>query len=192
MPISRDEVIWAYRMFLGREPESEDAILDHMKCNSRLALREQMARCPEFLSTKLLTIEKMSPQNTFFYYNSKIDARKLIESNVISDLKQTNGYLTNSFGVLIDPKFFPQILTGSKGTIEDIPIPANWHADMAEFAAAFRAIALARNSFTMIELGCGWGCWMNITGLVAKKRFDCKLNRRGRRMRDIWVLLRSR
>jgi SAM-dependent methyltransferase len=53
MPISRDEVIWAYRMLLGREPESEDAIRHHMKCKSRLALREQMARSPEFLASRL-------------------------------------------------------------------------------------------------------------------------------------------
>ena len=57
MPISRDEVIWAYRMFLGREAESEDAIRHNMKCNSRLALREQMARCPEFLATGLCEVQ---------------------------------------------------------------------------------------------------------------------------------------
>lgn len=112
----------------------------------------------------------MKPGDIFFYYNSRINAHALIERNVVKDLKPTNGYLTNSFGVLINPKFFPLILKGREGTIEDIPIPNNWHADMAEFAAAFRAIELARNSFTMIELGCGWGCWMNITGIVAKKK----------------------
>jgi hypothetical protein len=106
----------------------------------------------------------------FFYSNSKINVRGLIERNAIKDLKPTNGYLTNSFGVLIDPKFFGPILKGREGTIEDIPIPSNWHADMAEFAAALRAIELACDYFTMIELGCGWGCWMNITGMVAKRK----------------------
>lgn len=33
-----------------------------------------------------------------------------------------------------------------------------------------RAIDLAKDRFTMIELGCGWGCWMNITGMAAKRR----------------------
>jgi hypothetical protein len=40
--------------------------------------------------------------------------------------------------------------------VEPIPIPANWHADIAEWAAALRAVDLARGSFTMAELGCGW------------------------------------
>jgi FkbM family methyltransferase len=41
---------------------------------------------------------------------------------------------------------------------------------MAEFAAALRAVDLARDRFTMIELGCGWGCWMTNTGVAAKRR----------------------
>jgi FkbM family methyltransferase len=60
-----------------------------------------------------------------------------------------------------------------------LPIPANWHADMAEFAGVLRAVDLTRDRFTMIELGCGWGCWMVNSGVAAK--------RRGRRIRLIGV-----
>ena len=112
----------------------------------------------------------MNPGDVFYFYNASINPLKLIEENVIKDLKPTNGYLTNAFGILIDPKFFPTILKGREGTVEEIPIPANWHADIAEFGAALRAVELAQNSFTMIELGCGWGCWMNITGVSAKRK----------------------
>ena len=52
--------------------------------------------------------------------------------------------------------------------MEPIPIPANWHADIAEWAAALRAVELAQRSFTVAELGCGWGCWMNNTGAAAR------------------------
>ena len=112
----------------------------------------------------------MNSQDIFYFYNARINPLKLIEENVVKDLKPTDGYLTNAFGVLIDPKFFPTILKGREGTVEEIPIPANWHADIAEFGAALRAVELAHNSFTMIELGCGWGCWMNITGVTAKRK----------------------
>jgi hypothetical protein len=40
--------------------------------------------------------------------------------------------------------------------VEGIPIPANWHADIAEWAAALRAVELAEETFTVVELGCGW------------------------------------
>lgn len=79
------------------------------------------------------------------------------------------GYLTNFLGVMIDPKFFPSILDGRAGEIEGIPIPANWHADIAEWGAALRAVDLARKTFTVIELGCGWGCWLNNTGVAARR-----------------------
>jgi hypothetical protein len=41
---------------------------------------------------------------------------------------------------------------------------------MAEWGAALRAVDLACDNFTMIELGCGWGCWMNNTGVAARRR----------------------
>ena len=49
-----------------------------------------------------------------------------------------------------------------------MPIPANWHADIAEWAAALRAVELARGRFTVVELGCGWGCWINNAGAAAR------------------------
>ena len=86
----------------------------------------------------------------------------------MSNLRSRPDYLTNFLGVLINPDHFPVLLTACRGLVEDLPIPANWHADMAEWGAALRAVDLAKTSFTMIELGCGWGCWMNNTGVAAR------------------------
>jgi hypothetical protein len=104
----------------------------------------------------------------FFHYNSRFDAPATIERHARDDLRPHPDYLTNFLGVRIDPKFLPQILNGREGQVEPVPIPANWHADIAEWAAALRAVELARGSFTIAELGCGWGCWMNNTGAAAR------------------------
>ncbi|MDM0081964.1 class I SAM-dependent methyltransferase [Variovorax sp. J31P179] len=85
------------------------------------------------------------------------------------DLKPMAGHLTNFLGVRINPEFFPGLLNGRAGEVEGAPLPANWHADIAEWGAAFRAVDLSRETFTMIELGCGWGCWMNNTGVAARR-----------------------
>lgn len=103
----------------------------------------------------------------FFHYNSSFDPQEVMRRHAVRGLGATPGYLTNFLGVLIDPKFFPDILQGRAGEVEDIPIPANWHADIAEWGAALRAVDLACDRFTVIELGCGWGCWMNNTGVAA-------------------------
>jgi hypothetical protein len=92
-----------------------------------------------------------------------------MRAHAIPDLTSHPAYLTNFLGVLIDPKFFPQILADKAGEVEPIPIPANWHADIAEWAAALRAVDLSGPTFTVIELGCGWGCWLNNTGVAARR-----------------------
>ena len=108
----------------------------------------------------------MSP---FFHYNSNFDPQAVMKNHEVSDLEPNAKYLTNFLGVLIDPKFFPQILDGRAGQVEPIPIPANWHADIAEWGATLRAVDLSGSSFTIIELGCGWGCWLNNTGAAARR-----------------------
>ena len=105
----------------------------------------------------------------FYYYHSCFDAQAVMRRHAVPGLQPHPQYLTNFLGVLIDPKFFPSILDGRAGQIEPVPIPANWHADIAEWAAALRAVDLAPGGFTMVELGCGWGCWMNNTGVAARR-----------------------
>ncbi len=105
----------------------------------------------------------------FYYYHSCFDAQAVIRRHAAPGLRPNPRYLTNFLGVLIDPKFFPSILNGRAGQVEPVPIPANWHADISEWAAALRAVDLAPGGFTMIELGCGWGCWMNNTGVAARR-----------------------
>jgi hypothetical protein len=113
--------------------------------------------------------EEVQANSPFFHYNTTFDAQAVIRRHAVPDLKARAGYLTNFLGVVIDPKFFPTILVDRAGQVEGIPIPANWHADIAEWATALRAVDLARGTFTMIELGCGWGCWMNNTGVAARR-----------------------
>ena len=105
----------------------------------------------------------------FHHYHACFDAEGTMRRHALPDPQPRPGFLTNFLGVAIDPKFFPGILDGRDGEVDPIPIPANWHADIAEWAAALRAVDLARRRFTMIELGCGWGCWMNNTGVAARR-----------------------
>jgi hypothetical protein len=108
----------------------------------------------------------MSP---FFHYNATFDPEEVMRRHAVVNLRPREGYLINFLGVAIDPKFFPLILQDRANQVEDIPIPANWHADIAEWGAALRAVDLSGSSFTVMELGCGWGCWINNTGVAARR-----------------------
>lgn len=130
----------------------------------RAALSNDLTACRERLAAR-----GDNAASPFFHYNAAFDAQAVMRRHAVAGLRPHPGYLTNFLGVLIDPKFFPSILAGRAGQVEPVPIPANWHADIAEWAAALRAVDLASGSFTMIELGCGWGCWMNNAGAAARR-----------------------
>jgi len=52
MGVSRDEVTWCYRTILGREPESEGAIIEHMKNPDFASLRDFFLNSGEFSSSR--------------------------------------------------------------------------------------------------------------------------------------------
>jgi hypothetical protein len=153
-------VIAAYQAMLGRDPENEAVIESYRDVGIERTLRT-IADSPEF--------EARGYGSPFYRYNAAFDARAVIARHACDDLSSHPDYLTNFLGVLIDPKFAPGILDGRAGDVEDVPIPANWHADIAEWAAVLRAVDLSRTKFTVVELGCGWGCWMNNSGVAARR-----------------------
>lgn len=51
MGISRESVVWGFRLILGREPESEEGIQAHMSLASDAELVEALLRSPEFRSS---------------------------------------------------------------------------------------------------------------------------------------------
>ncbi|WP_284948085.1 class I SAM-dependent methyltransferase [Acidisoma cladoniae] len=135
-------------------------------------LRDELARLldeRDERSTQTADLDSHLPQSPFYHYNASFDPLEIMRRHSVPGLPPAQGHLTNFLGVLIDPKFFPTILDGKAGTVEAIPIPANWHADIAEWGAALRAVDLARGTFTVLELGCGWGCWMINSGVAARR-----------------------
>jgi FkbM family methyltransferase len=156
-----DAITAAYEALLGRRPESASVIDAHVAVGTAEAIR-RIAASPEHAARR-----QSSP---FYHYNSRVDGEEIIRRYAAHDLAPDPDHLTNFLGVRIRPGFLPSVLAGREGEVEPIPIPANWHADIAEWAAALRAVDLARTEFTMAELGCGWGCWMNNTGAAARVR----------------------
>jgi len=116
-----------------------------------------------------LAAMQASAGSPFVHYNAAFDPLEAIHRHALPTPEPHPDYQTNFLGVRIDPKFVPHILAGRAGTVDHLPIPANWHADIAEFGAALRAVDLAKHRFTVIELGCGWGCWITITGVAARR-----------------------
>lgn len=172
-----------YRLLLGRSAD-QPGMRDHVDALRSGASVQEVARAfvgsEEFallggtlgLAARLGAAPPDSPafhHNPFFHYNSNFDAQGVMRAHAVDGLKTHPFYHTNFLGVLIDPKFFPGMPQVKAGEVEPIPIPANWHADIAEWGAALRAVDLSGDTFTVMELGCGWGCWLNNTAVAARR-----------------------
>lgn len=163
----------AYRDLLDRPPESA-AVYAHWRaaCADDAALRAALRASPEYrarhggFTPGPLNLDGSNP---FAHLTALFDPVALVRRHLAPDLQPVAGRLVNAFGVVIDPAYLPWLLEGRAGTVEPPPIYENWHADIAEFAAALRAVERAGERFAMAELGCGWGCWMSITGAVARR-----------------------
>ncbi len=109
--------------------------------------------------------------NPFWHYHSRFDAVQTVQryADATPTPQPREGLVVNFLDVAVDPVIHPPSLDAMIGTVEPAPMPNNWHADLAEWGAALRAVDLSGDKFTMIELGCGWGCWMNNMGVAAKR-----------------------
>lgn len=107
----------------------------------------------------------------FWHYQSSFDPQEVIRRySAMATPTPHEDFATNFLGVRIDPAVFPTALEAQRGVVEHVPIPANWHADIAEWGAALRAVDLANGTFRAVELGCGWACWLTNTGIAARIR----------------------
>lgn len=107
----------------------------------------------------------------FWHYHSRFDAIETVTRHAMNQppFGRRPGRVMNFLGIAINPQIFPSALEPLNGFIEAAPMPNNWHADLAEWGAALHAVDLSGPTFTMIELGCGWGCWMLNTGMAARR-----------------------
>lgn len=165
------KLIPAAMAYVGARPRLASIARRILGCSPRLKAKlGSYARHSALANTESNTESNTQPAGSpFYHYQATFDPLVVMRKHAVSGLTARAGYLTNFLGVVIDPKFFPTILAERAGEVEDIPIPANWHADIAEWGAALRAVDLASGTFTMIELGCGWGCWMNNSGVAARR-----------------------
>lgn len=107
--------------------------------------------------------------NALFHYYCEFPAEELIAGFALENAPETPGVATNFLGVKIAPEVMPSILTPRVGKTEGLPFPGNWHADIAEWAAALLSVREAKDIYRIVEIGCGWGCWLTNMGFAAKR-----------------------
>jgi glycosyltransferase involved in cell wall biosynthesis len=114
------------------------------------------------------------PHDALWQWTAGFDAQALLAAFARTDQSPEPGIVRNFIGTRIEPAVFPQVLTALAGRVEPVPAPGNWHADIAEWAAALRTVDLAaragQQTYRIVEAGCGWGCWITNMGVAARAR----------------------
>lgn len=156
MPLSRDEVVRAYKVVLGREPESDFAI-DHMRGRA-LDVYDAVAgllNSPEYKS-------KIDYYPSYSSSDLAILARYAIQS------EPSDGFITDFLGNKTDISFIKNI-SHLSGTVEGLPVPSNFHAEAIEWIGTLKAVDGAGQQFAVAEIGAGWGPWLVAAGSAARK-----------------------
>lgn len=163
MAISREEVIWAYRMILGREPESEDVVKKQMGLQSLASLREAFLKSPEF-SERLNMSAVNNPQFNFLPLNLpkneiEHDATANQLAKCITKIKLAWSHLGITkphFSVLTDKQFLPENLDSN---LDKFWLSGELEADLIEkilIRHNFKFSSLF-SSKICAEYGCGVG-----------------------------------
>jgi FkbM family methyltransferase len=171
--VSREEVIAAFRIFLGRAPEKEAVIASQMRLPDWKSLADNIMNSPEFKMRKIAATEP-----TFSPYSSPpFQVYKGYQPRELEIFKRfelyrgegTPGFVTNFLGVKISTAFCAPLVPFD-GRTEDYPMPiGNVQAETAEFIGTLRSVLEARDRFTMLECGAGYGTWMTIANAAARQ-----------------------
>ncbi|MGR3374994.1 MAG: class I SAM-dependent methyltransferase [Pseudooceanicola nanhaiensis] len=117
-----------------------------------------------------MTLSQEQMHQALWQYYTEFDAREVLERFAAEGREATPGQIINFLGTRVEPAVFPPVLEAMAGSLEPLPLPGNWHADIAEWAAALHSVALASGTYRIVELGCGWGCWITNMGVAARRR----------------------
>lgn len=167
MSVSRDDVIAAYEMILGRPPESEEVIDLHAGTHSdRMALGAALLTSPEgqsragrFIPLDWLNISRLG-----------IEAWEvaLLAEFPPPPRVATPGFITDFLGLRTSSGTVGHP-AGLDGRLLDPPVPLDFHADVVEWVAFIKVVQASRGRLVMAELGAGWGPWTAAAHSLARR-----------------------
>jgi len=155
MTVSRDEVIFAYRLLLNRLPESEAAIAEHARANDLRSLLMGFLSSPEFLQNRPGATGGHLPMD-LPTLEIDTDATDDVAARCLAEIRKAWTWLgieRPHFSVLTERRFLPENISGS--------LEQFWQSGQLE---ADRAANIARHhtcgdlaTQTCVEFGCGVG-----------------------------------
>ncbi|MFN3890908.1 MAG: hypothetical protein ACK4MV_10965 [Beijerinckiaceae bacterium] len=168
--LDRQDVIFAFRYMLGRDPENEDVIRAHMSFDNWMVLRQFLLSSNEYQANNRR--ETFAKGNTGYrnYTQDDISAIQRLGSEP-SQNRFENG-IVDWFGIKIDSQYAPWITSRAGQALKNAPFPDDtFLSDGIEYAALSLALdaAQGKDIFCSLELGAGWGPWTALSAVCARR-----------------------
>ena len=179
MPVSKEDVRDAYRLLLGRSPESEATIDSHTVHADVPALVRFILDADEFRSRN--GVVRPHPHHIYRGYTAA-------DLDVLHQFERFSGpgcpgFVTSFLGTRYRVGFAPGLLSVD-GSVENYPEPGgSYQGETAEFIGTLRSVLDARDGrYRMLECGAGYGTWMAVSYAAAIQKGTYRhlcLRRRG-------------
>lgn len=167
-PVTPADVVWVYRMFLGRAPESAAVAAGHASRHDSIeSLCHFVMNSPECgaRSRKAFAVALIE-QGECEVSESDHDT---ISSFAAYRGPGAEGFVTDFLGTKTRVGFVHG-LQAKSGVVEGHPSPVTLHASVTEWAGTLRSVAEARGEFVAVELGAGWGPWLTASAAACRQR----------------------
>lgn len=156
MGISAEAVTWGYRFFLGRDPESPEAIHSHLGVKDELQLAKALMRSPEFATRRPhFGLEQRAELGELAALDIDTEATPAELAACLAKIKASWSHLgavSPHFSVLTDRKFLPDNIAE---TIDDFWATGRSQAELT--VRTFERHGLSLSGKTCVEYGCGIG-----------------------------------
>ncbi|MFT8245297.1 FkbM family methyltransferase [Roseomonas sp. BN140053] len=153
--------MWAYRLLLGREPDGDAALREHLEMAGSVSeLRQNFMASPEFQRTARSFVE--APPSTHPH-------QPWLERFPAWEGPGEPGFFRDFLGVRTRCNYLPPSFHSFAGLVQGAdgaPMPLHGRE---EWGAMFRSLFEARGRLTVVELGAGWGPWL-VWGAKAAER----------------------
>ena len=155
MSLTRKDVVSAYRTFLGRRPESEEAIAAHMRARSLDVLHRIFLESPEFRQrVQALQTGRVPLDMPPIEVDVEVDEEAL--KALLGHVRRCWEFMGRErphHSVLTDPNFLPDALSDNEAEFWD---SGERDAEVLEKILARHGIG-SLNSLSCIDFGCGVG-----------------------------------
>jgi FkbM family methyltransferase len=104
-----------------------------------------------------------------YYHGYTLSDIELLNRYRVQSSSQV-GFTIDFLGVRTSIEFSPQF-KNLNGSVENIPVPANFRAETVEWAALIKSVEMANDKYAIAEIGASYGPWI-ADGLIAAKKKD--------------------